>query len=236
MKLCDFGWSVSKDSPKFTICGTVDYMAPEIIKNQHFDEKVDIWSLGVLLYELLHGKVPFEGSFMKEKLKNILNNDKIQFTNQISDKAKDLLEKLLKKKPEERIEFREIFTNPWVESFEKIYCLNLKDFVYKTDNSLIKKENLVINTCNEEENIRNSFDKIPSENERESVNRKEIQRYIIQKNHMKGGVTKIKGDYWENEMSERKSLRKISEKGSNLKKNQQEKTDNNVILWVFGRF
>ena len=60
-------------------------MAPEIIRNQHFDHKVDIWALGVLLYELLHGKVPFPGDFLQEKLKNILEKEKLQFNDQISD-------------------------------------------------------------------------------------------------------------------------------------------------------
>ncbi len=40
-------------------CGTVEYMAPEVVKRQPYDCRVDIWSLGVLLYEMLHGESPF---------------------------------------------------------------------------------------------------------------------------------------------------------------------------------
>ena len=187
-------------------------MAPEIIRNQHFDHKVDIWALGVLLYELLHGKVPFPGDFLQEKLKNILEKENLQFTDQISDKAKDLLEKLLKKKPEERIEFQEIFRNPWVESFLKIYSLNLKDFIYENDNYTIKTKSSMVNTEGNYDFGKDSLERIPSENERESILRKEMQRYITPKNSARGGISKHGGDYSISERSERKSFPKTTEK------------------------
>ena len=53
--LCDFGWSVCLNNDKrVTFCGTVEYMAPEIVKNERYDFSIDVWSLGVLLYELIH--------------------------------------------------------------------------------------------------------------------------------------------------------------------------------------
>jgi len=62
VKLCDFGWCVElkeDDAPRKTFCGTYEYMAPEIVKETPYDKSVDIWSLGILLYELLHGYSPF---------------------------------------------------------------------------------------------------------------------------------------------------------------------------------
>ena len=61
LKLSDFGWSIY--SPLYkrqTFCGTVDYVPPEIVEGASYDERVDIWALGVLLYELGCGKAPFE--------------------------------------------------------------------------------------------------------------------------------------------------------------------------------
>lgn len=57
VKLCDFGWSCYLDDDDYrnTICGTYEYMSPEILEKKKHTNKVDIWCLGILLYEMLHG-------------------------------------------------------------------------------------------------------------------------------------------------------------------------------------
>jgi tRNA A-37 threonylcarbamoyl transferase component Bud32 len=60
VKLCDFGWTVEiSKGERITFCGTYEYMAPEIIKEVPYNHMIDIWSLGVLLYELIHSFSPF---------------------------------------------------------------------------------------------------------------------------------------------------------------------------------
>ncbi len=58
-KLCDFGWSAVVQSVRSTFCGTLDYAPPEIIERKSYDCTVDLWSIGILAYELLVGKAPF---------------------------------------------------------------------------------------------------------------------------------------------------------------------------------
>ena len=59
VKLCDFGWScyLEEDDYRTSVCGTYEYMSPEILGNQYHTNKVDIWCLGILLYEMLHGNI-----------------------------------------------------------------------------------------------------------------------------------------------------------------------------------
>ena len=97
LKLCDFGWCVDVTTgERATFCGTYEYMAPEIVKEIPYDQSIDIWSLGVLLYELLHGYSPFRdpndkrGNNFEEIAKNIARH-KYVIEKDISKNCEDLI-------------------------------------------------------------------------------------------------------------------------------------------------
>lgn len=61
LKIADFGWSVhAPNTRRKTLCGTLDYLPPEMVEGKEHGEGVDLWSLGVLCYEFLVGQPPFE--------------------------------------------------------------------------------------------------------------------------------------------------------------------------------
>ena len=67
IKICDFGCSASGYEPLNTFCGTPDYMPPEMIKETGHGYPLDVWALGVLLFEMTQGRVPFNGAADKDK-------------------------------------------------------------------------------------------------------------------------------------------------------------------------
>ena len=101
VRLCDFGWCVKcDDGARSTFCGTFEYMAPEIINENCYDKSIDVWSLGVLLYELLHGYSPFRATKTKNKddeykeiFKNIVKFN-FQIDKKLSENCSDLIKSI----------------------------------------------------------------------------------------------------------------------------------------------
>ena len=72
VKICDFGWSISSKAMRQTFCGTPLYVSPELLKRKSYNNKIDVWSVGVLTYELLFGRVPFEIVTEKDFIKIVI--------------------------------------------------------------------------------------------------------------------------------------------------------------------
>lgn len=114
LKLADFGWSIHAPSHKRkTFCGTVDYLAPEIVDNKFHDDKVDLWCLGVLIYEFCVGVPPFESQYQKETFIKIKKGI-ITYPSFLSNEVKDLISKLLVKEPNKRISLDKVKSHPWL--------------------------------------------------------------------------------------------------------------------------
>mmetsp|Transcript_23779 Transcript_23779/g.33275 ORF Transcript_23779/g.33275 Transcript_23779/m.33275 type:complete len:334 (+) Transcript_23779:33-1034(+) len=121
IKITDFGLAKLKrpdnDGMMTTACGTPGYVAPEVLKKQKYNQAVDIWSMGVILYILLCGFPPFYHE-KTQKLYQQIKTGSYDFPNpywkDITDSAKDLIKKMLTVEPANRITIPQILEHPWI--------------------------------------------------------------------------------------------------------------------------
>lgn len=117
VKLCDFGFTreyEGKASYLQTFCGTICYSAPEMLKGEKYaGEKVDVWSLGIILYALLAGELPFDEDDDQVTKQKILSEEPV-FNNRFPGDAKALINLLLSKRPILRPSLQEILAHPFL--------------------------------------------------------------------------------------------------------------------------
>ena len=122
VKLCDFGWCARLDGgQRITFCGTVEYMSPEMVNKEQYNKEIDIWSLGILLYEMIHGHSPFKPNKPKFNMYDVISNIKIQnlkFNKDISQDCKELIIHLLDRDISKRYKIEDIFNSKFVKYYE----------------------------------------------------------------------------------------------------------------------
>jgi serine/threonine protein kinase len=160
LKLCDFGWAKELTlENRSTFCGTMEYMAPEIVGSENYDYSVDIWSLGILLYEMLFGHSPFNGKDTNNIILNIKSHElNYDDTNKkISNSCKDLIQKLLNMNPQKRLKIKDILEHPFIKKHSKKFLSNkqLTNSINedKIENQLNKKLNDTNNSSNKKEDV-----------------------------------------------------------------------------------
>ncbi|XP_023231727.1 ribosomal protein S6 kinase 2 beta-like [Centruroides sculpturatus] len=104
IRLTDFGLSKEalSDQKTYSFCGTVEYMAPEVINRKGHTTAADWWSFGVLMFEMLTGALPFQGTNRKETMMQILKA-KLGMPQFLSPEAQSLLRALFKRNPANRL-------------------------------------------------------------------------------------------------------------------------------------
>lgn len=113
VKLADFGWSAhTRSNKRKTMCGTLDYLPPEMIDGQHYDQSVDQWCLGVLCYEFLVGSPPFE-SEDSEKTYDRIRKIQMTYPKFVQPGARDLISKLLRRN-NQRISLKDVMRHEWI--------------------------------------------------------------------------------------------------------------------------
>ncbi|PVI07766.1 kinase-like protein [Periconia macrospinosa] len=125
IKLADFGYSVhSSSGMRSTVCGTLDYLSPEVVlmmlrpgkAKQWYTKAIDQWGLGVLTYELLVGWPPFETKTEMATQKKIANfTGKVKFPSHVSKPAEEFVLQLLDIDAEKRMGLEDALVHPWIK-------------------------------------------------------------------------------------------------------------------------
>mmetsp|Transcript_121377 Transcript_121377/g.259155 ORF Transcript_121377/g.259155 Transcript_121377/m.259155 type:complete len:575 (+) Transcript_121377:107-1831(+) len=121
LKLIDFGFSKvwsDADDPMYAPCGTTDYVAPEVLLHEGYNNKCDMWSLGVIIFMLLSGAAPLHAEKGKSLQSKIKHGDVdwglLDRKCTISPEARDFLSSLLVMDPQERLDSRRAIFHPWL--------------------------------------------------------------------------------------------------------------------------
>lgn len=113
IKIADFGWSIRTRQNRRTLCGTLDYLPPEMIEKTAHNTQVDVWALGVLAYEFLVGKAPFAARDRASIYRRITHVD-LKFPPSIETEAVDFIRALLQKNPADRMQLSDVPSHPWI--------------------------------------------------------------------------------------------------------------------------
>ena len=117
LKITDFGFARYFDNDILiqTICGSPLYMAPEIMRNKKYNQKSDLWSIGIIFFEMLTGNTPFKAKNIYELIR-VIENDVVEIPTKfiLSKECRKLLLSLLEKNPEKRISWEDFFCHPLI--------------------------------------------------------------------------------------------------------------------------
>ncbi|XP_018421461.1 PREDICTED: serine/threonine-protein kinase PLK4 isoform X2 [Nanorana parkeri] len=124
VKIADFGLATQLKLPNekhFTMCGTPNYISPEIATRSAHGLESDVWSLGCMLYTFLVGRPPFDTDTVKNTLNKIVLAD-YEMPSFMSREAKDLIFKVLRKNPADRLSLSSVLDHPFMTGYSSTTC------------------------------------------------------------------------------------------------------------------
>ena len=219
--LSDFGWSNFLDDDEFrkTFCGTPEYLSPEMVKKEGHNEMVDIWALGVLMFEFLAGYAPFTGSHQKELYTNI-KKLKISWPVDFPPLAKNLITKILKLNPTERLSLEEILDHPWFTQNPPLRNVLTN---YLTDEKDILKSHLIIE---KPENVEDKLNALTNQKKKRKFWTLKMQ--LMNNNNNNNGEDNIEKSV--NSDNDDETLTGENKENDNIKNNNININNNNINI------
>ncbi len=148
LKIADFGFARHLQSKSLaeTLCGSPLYMAPEVLKQQRYDQKADLWSVGSVLFEMITGTTPFEGQNHMDLIRRMNHNSvRLPKNLNVSTECKTLLKLLLTREPEKRGSFQD-----FLQATDAFVSLGWNDVIVSSEktNRVEKNHPTTINQSN----------------------------------------------------------------------------------------
>ncbi|CAD8104485.1 unnamed protein product [Paramecium primaurelia] len=154
-KLGDFGWATYIDKVEPILCGTTEYMPPEVVLKQQHDYKVDCYSLGALIYILLHTHFPFQANSQTDLIGKIKNQEIVVNSN-LNEDLQILIQALLTKNPIDRPTVQQLYLSKWIKKQMK-----LNNIFNKYENEQLKnkfrQKNITIKTLDVNGSVKTSL-------------------------------------------------------------------------------
>ena len=239
--LADFGWSNFSDGDvRKTFCGTPEYIAPEMLLKKGHDTRVDIWSIGVLMFELLAGYSPFVAKSNQDLYQNI-RRLKIQWPKDMPPLAKNLIGKILKLNPLDRPSLQEILDHQWFKQTKMIKPLlenkliTLKDLLVfhmlnEPSEQILERMNTLLNLTGKDADNTNAKSILKDNPDSEKViKEKNIMKQIQADKATNPKENKIKV---EDKSENKNEIKKEEQKNTNEKKQSEESYANSNISTI----
>lgn len=141
VKLIDFGFAEKIESPNQKLqmeAGSLPYISPEMLNHIGYDSKSDMFSVGVVLFNMLTGRQPFYGKNEEERRNSIITKEPVIPKDVISNpKLVDLIKRLLEKEPSRRLSVEDAKMHPWIQEYKALHEQQTvkKEFVPNINNS-----------------------------------------------------------------------------------------------------
>jgi fused-like protein len=141
IKICDFGFAKALSNNDFmmdTICGSPLYMAPEILFKTKYSSKSDLWSLGIIIYQMVYHYHPYKEPKSISDLIKKIEIQEIEYPDNISSQCISLLKELLNLSPNHRLSWKELKDHEWFNDIEEdLTHIDNEDNIFNIDDLLI---------------------------------------------------------------------------------------------------